>query len=625
MSFFKSKVTARHILSGSVYSPDAMQRCFSSPSPKKSDTKHRNETTTFYQHLLQITLTDNKFMNQRLECALHDQLMHGWNISHSTTRTFYRLKPISEFIQSVIVIESLHDTLLYSFNTFLDLKKKPNITDYDWRVRWAYATYSVLIDSMTLEQKAMIFCKCSNRKNRKYKLIHKYKDCIIGKEGVDFLVAHQISKNRKAAIDLGQEFIDKGYMAHVVHKHGFKDSNNLWYRFYDANIKYKHDHLMRYSDEYKYEESTTITMDVDDDDHSNASSDEDDNGFLLRDIENGIHSTAKCDEMKVDLGARCTAVIEWLLSLHSMNDLQCLLEDDLRGLIKPPQMALSHSSTPTVDSECIVPNTMPCIDSQPSVDELFMGYHHKMTLKMSNKYYLNVKPISMKQISNQQRTRLMKVQTMTFDTYSDALQFVLCSLWDIYEDMSRGIYLKLVDRLCLVEKAKMLSIGVETRNRIRNLKKYRQCFVGSEAVTFCMNSKLVSSRAGGVRLGNMFHQKNWIKHVKNEYGFEDKDLLYAFVDDELQNRLDELRLYRKQQQSNHVKLSLDIVASPRTLLYAEESVDSDEILIDWNESTKSDNNDSYDFVSLTSNMELKPPHKRTKSFSFSLDVEPFYD
>ena len=82
-------------------------------------------------------------------------------------------------------------------------------------ILWDFCSYFVnayfhLIKSMTLEQKAMLFCKCSDRKNRKYKLIHEYKDCIIGKEGVDFLVNTRICKNRKAAISLGQDFIDKG-------------------------------------------------------------------------------------------------------------------------------------------------------------------------------------------------------------------------------------------------------------------------------------------------------------------------------------------------------------------------------------------------------------------------------
>lgn len=71
------------------------------------------------------------------------------------------------------------------------------------------------------------------------------------------------------------------------------------------------------------------------------------------------------------------------------------------------------------------------------------------------------------------------------------------------------------------------------------------------------------------------------------------------MEDELENRLDELRMYRKQQASNHVNISLDIVTSPKSpmlisapdnkgsmiklLIDCDEAEDSDEILYDYHE------------------------------------------
>ena len=55
------------------------------------------------------------------------------------------------------------------------------------------------------------------------------------------------------------------------------------------------------------------------------------------------------------------------------------------------------------------------------------------------------------------------------------------------------------------------------------------------------------------------------KYEHKEHVFEDKEeLFYVIIEDELENRLDELRMYRKQQQSNHVNISLDIVTSPKS-------------------------------------------------------------
>ena len=46
-------------------------------------------------------------------------------------------------------------------------------------------------------------------------------------------------------------------MAHVIDKHGFKDSSNLWYKFYDEAIQYANANYLRYSDDEKSEDEET--------------------------------------------------------------------------------------------------------------------------------------------------------------------------------------------------------------------------------------------------------------------------------------------------------------------------------------------------------------------------------
>ena len=103
------------------------------------------------------------------------------------------------------------------------------------------------------------------------------------------------------------------------------------------------------------------------------------------------------------------------------------------------------------------------------------------------------------------------------------------------------------------------------------------------------------------------------------------------IEDELENRLDELRMYRKQQQSNHVNISLDIVTSPKSpicipapdktgsmiklLIDCDEAEDSDEILYDYHYPRKSPTISTQ--ISSTS---LLPNHYSNQSMSHSLHI-----
>ena len=87
----------------------------------------------------------------------------------------------------------------------------------------------------------------------------------------------------------------------------------------------------------------------------------------------------------------------------------------------------------------------------------------------------------------------------------------------------------------LSEVAKRVRLGVEIRNRSSMKVIYRNCFVGSDAVTFLVKSGLVQSRAAGVKLGRELAGKHHLRHVANASTFKDANLYYRFEQDEEHN------------------------------------------------------------------------------------------
>ena len=55
---------------------------------------------------------------------------------------------------------------------------------------------------------------------------------------------------------------------------------------------------------------------------------------------------------------------------------------------------------------------------------------------------------------------------------------------------------------------------------------YERCFVGSEAVQWMLDSRLVNSEAAAVALGNQMIRLGFVHHVLNEHVFENKYLFY---------------------------------------------------------------------------------------------------
>ena len=73
--------------------------------------------------------------------------------------------------------------------------------------------------------------------------------------------------------------------------------------------------------------------------------------------------------------------------------------------------------------------------------------------------------------------------------------------------------------------------GVEIKNRLYKLRFYSQCFVGSEAVHWLMDT-LAITQDEAMRIGKRLLYRGIIHHVLDEQTFENDYLFYRFYADE---------------------------------------------------------------------------------------------
>lgn len=72
-------------------------------------------------------------------------------------------------------------------------------------------------------------------KDRRYRLTT-YRECFIGAEAVDWLMASRRANTREDAVRIGQALADNGLFEHVLRDHPFRDAN-LFYKFVDENTR----------------------------------------------------------------------------------------------------------------------------------------------------------------------------------------------------------------------------------------------------------------------------------------------------------------------------------------------------------------------------------------------------
>ena len=87
-------------------------------------------------------------------------------------------------------------------------------------------------------------------------------------------------------------------------------------------------------------------------------------------------------------------------------------------------------------------------------------------------------------------------------------------------------------KLDLFEIAEMMQhpqSGVKIKSRKYFFKKYPDCFIGAEAVTWLVSTLNLSSREEAVSIGQLMLEKKILRHCVNEHEFQDKYLFYVFI------------------------------------------------------------------------------------------------
>ena len=110
-----------------------------------------------------------------------------------------------------------------------------------WDLKCAQNLYALLVKNISLTHKAKMFSVGVERKDRKPKVFKKkHKDCFVGSEGVDWLIAAGFVRDtvdkRERAKDLANSFFTKKFIKHVSDEDvKFEDDASL-YIFEDALI-----------------------------------------------------------------------------------------------------------------------------------------------------------------------------------------------------------------------------------------------------------------------------------------------------------------------------------------------------------------------------------------------------
>jgi hypothetical protein len=73
--------------------------------------------------------------------------------------------------------------------------------------------------------------------------------------------------------------------------------------------------------------------------------------------------------------------------------------------------------------------------------------------------------------------------------------------------------------------------NVKIADRTYRLKTYKQCFIGSEAVDYLVDSGATATREDAVELGRAFMEMRMFEHVLRDHDFKDEYFFYRFIGD----------------------------------------------------------------------------------------------
>ena len=104
---------------------------------------------------------------------------------------------------------------------------------------------------------------------------------------------------------------------------------------------------------------------------------------------------------------------------------------------------------------------------------------------------------------------------------------------DVLRDREQAVNDRERFKLQQIQKVKdQCKKGFEVKDRKMMFKSYKQCFVGEEAVSWMVETKMATSRNEAVEIGQMFLDHKLIRHSNSDsVHFKDSDIFYEFLDD----------------------------------------------------------------------------------------------
>lgn len=383
-----------------------------------------------------------------------------------------------------------------------------------------------------------------------------YRKTFVGTECVDFLVRSQFSKSRSEAVELGRRLATEfNLFEHVAADHEFKDEH-LFYRFVEPERRTHPNDSLRFSvrdegDPELQKIAKTLRMNLEVQSHRMHHLKLYKDCFLACDavtymVEEGI---AKTRREAVALGQRLEMELhlwyhagqklkfndEYLFfrfqtlgdrdastksfrstgagrSIGQLSQIASLLKRGLEvrnrtfRLKSYPKCFIASHAVDYMVKEGF------CISREEAVDlgkelqrELGLWHHVCNDHEFEDQYFF---------------FRFSNYADSTTD--DDTMSF---KSGDSNDDSHRS-------DISIDEVASKLVRGINVKDRTFKLKKYRNCFLGNEAVDFMVQAKLASSRADAVALGRELLQKHELfYHVTRSRSFEDEYYFYRFSQD----------------------------------------------------------------------------------------------
>lgn len=139
------------------------------------------------------------------------------------------------------------------------------------------------------------------------------------------------------------------------------------------------------------------------------------------------------------------------------------------------------------------------------------------------------------------------VEGISFDLVVDVIEFMLEEMWK--GDAAQTLYGLLVRSMVPMHwKCKMFAVGIERKDRMRKLTKFKHCFVGAEGIDFVLRLQFVSDRKlmngqkdvgqreRAMDLLNVWVTSGLIVHVTGHHKMKDSEELFYEVNDKVLNQ-----------------------------------------------------------------------------------------